>query len=529
MFHKLANCSNKLNIRFNNPFYYEPDQLCLKAVEEVKTWIENADANFRLEIEQGKMFGVLIVEKNNELGFIAGYSGQICGRSDWDNYVPAVFDYLQPGGYFKSHEAEISSINNAITSLDRCDEKRKAITELQSTCNEAESETEKYKEHIKKVKAERPEGQPLSEEMIRQSQFMKAELHRIKKRYSALIADKQSIVDSINNKINILKQERRQKSDKLQRWLFKQFKMLNAKGEQKDLIDIFYNYNDQHAIPPAGSGECCEPKMLQYAFLHEMRPISMAMFWWGKSPKEEIRHHLHFYPACNNKCKPILKWMLQGVDVEENPLESDDNRSLEIIYEDEDIAIVNKPAGMLSVPGKSNRQSVYSIMRDRYKGNTDSPLIVHRLDMATSGLLIIARTMDAYLDIQKQFKLHQVHKKYIACLSGLHSNDKDGTISLPLRPDINDRPRQLVDHINGKEAITKYHFTASDRVELYPQTGRTHQLRMHCAHNEGLANPIKGDELYGKKDKRLYLHAEELTFIHPTSKKEVTFFHKADF
>ena len=529
MFHKLANCSNKQNIGFNNPFYYEPNQLCLKAVDEVKTWIENADANFRLEIEQGKMFGVLIVENNKELGFIAGYSGQICGRSDWQYYVPAVFDYLQPDGYFKQHEAEISSINNEITLLEYSDDKIKAVADLQSACREAELETEKYKDYIKKVKAERPENEPLTQEMIHQSQFMKAELHRIKKRYSSLIADKQTIIDNLNNEINILKQQRRQKSDKLQRWLFKQFIMLNGKGEQKDLIDIFYNYNDRHTIPPAGSGECCEPKMLQYAFSHNMRPISMAMFWWGKSPKEEIRHHLHFYPACNNKCKPILKWMLQGIDVEPNPLDSDDNRTLEIIYEDEDIAIVNKPAGMLSVPGKSNRQSVYSIMRNRYKGNTESPLIVHRLDMATSGLLIIARTMDAYLDIQRQFKQHQVHKKYVARLSKPHTNEKDGSISLPLRPDINDRPRQLVDHINGKEAITKYHFTTTDRVELYPQTGRTHQLRMHCAHNEGLANPIKGDELYGKKDERLYLHAEELTFIHPTTKKEVTFVHKAEF
>lgn len=529
MFHKFIDCPNKLRMIFNNPFYYEPDQLCLKAVEEVKTWIGNAESNFRLEIEQGKMFGVLIVEHNNELGFIAGYSGQICGRSDWQEYVPAVFDYLQPNGYFKLHEEEISLINKDIASLEHCEDKKEAIANLQLSIAEAEQETEKYKKYIKAVKAERPENQPLTQEMIRQSQFMKAELHRIKKRYASLIAEKQAILDNINSNINILKQERRQKSDKLQRWLFKQFRMLNSKGEQKDLIDIFYNYNNQHTIPPAGSGECCEPKMLQYAFSHNMRPISMAMFWWGKSPKEEIRHHLHFYPACNNKCKPILKWMLQGIDVEKNPLESEDNRSLEIIYEDDDIAIVNKPAGMLSVPGKSNRQSVYSIMRNRYKNNTESPLIVHRLDMATSGLLIIARTMDAYLDIQRQFKQHLIHKKYIACLSESHTKDNAGTISLPLRPDIDDRPRQLVDHINGKEAITKYHFTESDRVELYPQTGRTHQLRMHCAHKEGLSNPIKGDELYGKKDKRLYLHAEELTFIHPTTKKEVTFFQKADF
>ena len=529
MFHKFSNSTyDKPNV-FNNPFYYEPDQLCLKAVDEVKVWIENTDSDFRSEIGHGKMFGVLIVENDGELGFLAGYSGQICGRSDWADFVPAVFDYLQPNGYFKQHEAEISSINREITLLENCDERKSANDNLQLIRNRAEHEIEKYKEYIKKVKEERPEDHPLTPEMIRQSQFMKAELHRIKKRFSSLIADKQAVVDDINNKIDILKQQRRQKSDSLQRWLFKNFTMLNGNGESRDLIDIFYNYNDRHAIPPAGSGECCEPKMLQYAFSHNMHPISMAMFWWGESPKEEIRHHLNFYPACNNKCKPILSWMLQGIEVAPNPLDNDDDRTLEIIYEDNDIAIVNKPAGMLSVPGKSNRQSVYSIMRNRYNDNVESPLIVHRLDMATSGLLIIARTMTAYLDIQRQFKLHQVHKKYVAYLSKPHTKDKSGTISLPLRPDINDRPRQLVDYINGKEAITEYQFTTDRRVELYPQTGRTHQLRMHCAHSNGLANPIMGDELYGTKDKRLYLHAEEITFIHPTTKKEVTFFHKADF
>lgn len=297
--------------------------------------------------------------------------------------------------------------------------------------------------------------------------------------------------------------------------------MANARGERRDLLQIF------GSVPPSGSGECCEPKLLQYAYNHGLRPISMAMMWWGESPRQEVRHEGQYYPACNKRCKPILRWMMQGLDVEPNPLEQPTSHQLEIIYEDEALCVVMKPAGMLSVPGKSGRESVEQIMRQRYP-QAACPLIVHRLDMATSGLLIITKTMEAYLDLQAQFTRHEVRKRYVAVLSR-DLDTPSGRVALPLRPDLDDRPRQVVDEVYGREAVSDYEQVGHRRVHLYPLTGRTHQLRLHCAHPSGLGNPILGDELYGMKADRLYLHAEQISFRHPSTGKMVTFTAKAPF
>lgn len=324
-----------------------------------------------------------------------------------------------------------------------------------------------------------------------------------------------------------LKQLRKQLSDNLQQWLFSQFRMLSPTGESKNLLEIFKDTAAK--VPPAGSGECCEPKLLQYAYKHGYRPLQMAMFWWGESPKEEIRHHLNYYPACNGKCKPILHWMLPNYH--ENKTKSEAN-DIEILFEDKEIAIICKPAEMLSVPGKSDAPSVYSIMRKKYPEAT-GPLIVHRLDMATSGVMVIAKTEFAYHRLQEQFACHQVRKRYIAIVCG-KVFPKEGVIKLPLMPDYLDRPRQIVSHEMGKEAITEYKVLEETnnhcRLALYPKTGRTHQLRVHCAHHEGLNAPILGDPLYGKeKANRLYLHAEAIRFLHPLTGKEINIERKADF
>ena len=320
----------------------------------------------------------------------------------------------------------------------------------------------------------------------------------------------------MDERLTSLRQRRRAMSDMLQRWLFSRFMMLNARGECRSLLEIWKN-----ELPPAGAGECCEPRLLQYAFSKGWHPLCMAMFWWGESPKEEVRHHLHFYPACNGKCKPVLGWMLRGLDVESNQLEDEKHQKLTIIYEDDSICVVNKPAGMLAVRGKSNRESVQSMMQERYP-DAENPLVVHRLDMATSGLMVIAKTMEAYRCLQQQFAKREVRKRYVAVLSH-EENGKKGKITLPLRPDLNDRPRQIVDFVHGKKAETTYETIGNCRINLYPHTGRTHQLRVHCAHADGLNNPIKGDELYGKRADRLYLHAEELSFLHPMTHERVTF------
>lgn len=363
--------------------------------------------------------------------------------------------------------------------------------------------------------------------MIRESQFQKAELKRMEKIWKEKIASLQAEADTFITKIETMKIERKKRSATLQRKLFEQFQILNAHGETKDLCRIFAQTIQK--FPPAGAGECAAPKLLQYAYKHQLKPIAMAEFWWGDSPKAEIRHHGYYYPACKGKCGPILGHMLQGLEVEENPLlkKHYHEMPLEIVYEDNYLVVINKPAGMLSVPGKGEIDSVYQHIKILYP-DTTGPLIVHRLDMATSGVLLIAKNKEVHQHLQAQFKNRMIKKRYIALLDGKISS-KEGTIILPLRMDPLDRPRQVVDHEHGKTAITQYQVLNEQEgntlIAFYPLTGRTHQLRVHAAHPEGLHCPIRGDELYGQKADRLYLHAESLEFVHPVT-KEIIFVEK---
>ena len=567
--------------RMNNPLDYEPHPLCIAACKELQAYLAERK-DWREEIDKGKMFGVLIVEKNDkEIGYLAAYSGQIGGRSDWKGFVPAVFDYLQPDGYFKTHEAKITELNQRIAHLINNPEIKETERILNKLHKVQEHKLNLHKMQITEAKAKRdarrqeaslhPDTKGLTPEeeqaMIKESQFLKAELRRFKK----LISQKtplEEMYDNYQKGLQEIKQLRKSDSDELQKWLFSQFKMLNDKGESKDLLEIFKEFNQM--VPPAGSGECCEPKLLQYAFEHGLKPIQMAMFWWGESPKEEIRHHLHFYPACNGKCKPILHWMLPADVFEQASADAYIYNKVEILYEDQELAVIHKPEGMLSVPGKDAQQpSIYSWARKQFPEAT-GPLIVHRLDMATSGLMVIAKTEFAYHRLQEQFTSHQVQKRYVAIVcckdKDMAQRIKDATkmISLPLMPDYLDRPRQIVNHEQGKEAITEYEVLGSEerrvkseefnsaanhevqssnlkvqssnlkvqciRLALYPKTGRTHQLRVHCAHREGLDAPILGDPLYGNvKTDRLYLHAEAITFKHPLTGKEIHIERKADF
>lgn len=557
--------------RMNNPLDYQPHPLCIAVCKELQTYLSERE-DWREEIDKGKMFGVLIVENAQpasgapKIGYLAAYSGQIGGRSDWDDFVPAVFDYLQPDGYFKTHEAEISGINQSIRKLEANTHMKEAKGLILQLQEERKHTIAAYQEKIKKAKAKRdarreagslnPEEEA---EMVKESQFMKAELRRLKKSLS----EKTSLeteYEAYQADILSLKQLRKTLSDALQQWLFSQFRMQNHEGESKDLLEIFRDAALRDypqatiatsriaalkMVPPAGSGECCEPKLLQYAYSLGYKPLQMAMFWWGESPKEEIRHHLHFYPACNGKCKPILQWMLPASTFEPAAVDLSLYNKVETLYEDREIAVIHKPEGLLSVPGKDAAQpSVYALMRRKYPEAT-GPLIVHRLDMATSGLMIIAKTEFAYHRLQKEFLNHRVQKKYVAIVCG---KDKEscnrilkeaeggrGYISLPLIADFLDRPRQMVNREQGKEAITEYEVLERIddthlRLALYPKTGRTHQLRVHCAHQEGLNAPIIGDPLYGNEPAtRLHLHAEEITFEHPMTGKKMTVTRKADF
>ena len=534
----------------NNPLCYEPHPLCIEAADEVRRYLSQ-QPEWADEVAAGKMFGVLVCEdENGTLGFLAAYSGQILGRADWPWFVPAVFDYLQPDGYFRQEEARISEINHRIAALEDDSELKQLRQQRQAIEKDASDDIAAYEAMMKNAKQQRDEQRhgtlPYDEALlIRESQFQKAELRRKKRYWAALLADTDTRMHPISSMVADLRRERKQRSDALQHWLFDHFLMLNDRGEQRSLTSIFASHGSSRftshgssrfatlGVPPSGSGECCAPKLLQYAYAHHLRPLSIAEFWQGRSPRMEVRHHNQFYTACRGKCKPILEWMLSekfdGTKWDE--LGQSGNSSVAssptssqfvplrpiIIHATPSFLVVNKPAGLLSVPGLTGQPSVESILKAQYP----KVYMVHRLDMDTSGLMVVALTKAAYHHLQRQFLQRTVHKEYVAVLE--HDISGSGTIDLPLRPDLLDRPRQVVDHDHGKPALTEYIALGDRRVRLIPHTGRTHQLRVHCAHAQGLNNPILGDALYGSQPAdRLYLHAEVLDFDDPDTGRRLT-------
>lgn len=526
--------------RFTYPFCYTPHPLCILAAKEVQSYLTRQTA-WKDELRQGKMFGVLIVQtEHGETGYLAAFSGILAGKNLHPFFVPPVYNLLQPQGFFKIEEENISSINRNIRQLENDKAYAALSAELARTIQSAENILATAKAQLKEAKTAREQRRKEKElnaqeeaELIRESQFQKAEYKRLERSWKARITTLQTQTEDWERRISALKSERKTRSAALQQKLFEQFGMLNYRGEVKNLCEIFGQ--TVHKTPPAGAGECAAPKLLQQAYLHGWKPIAMAEFWWGDSPKTEIRHHGYYYPACKGKCEPILQHMLQGLQVEENPMLKRmqvPSKNLEIVYEDPWLSVINKPAGMLSVPGKEDAVSVYSLMREQYP-EADGPLTVHRLDMATSGLMLIAKTKRVHQNLQAQFKNRLVRKRYVALLEGIVPKDK-GTVDLPLCLNPLDRPRQMVHTEHGKPAITDYQVLERldgkrTRIAFYPRTGRTHQLRIHAAHPLGLHCPIIGDELYGEKADRLYLHAEYLEFTHPITGETVRITKEAEF
>ena len=518
--------------KFTFPFHYTPHPLTRIAAGEVRSYLSTRQ-EWQDEIGKGKMFGVLIVRTaDGSIGYLAAFSGNLAGSNMHDFFVPPVYDLLNPDGYFRKEEAEISALNRRISDISKSDSYISAKKELEDTKFQSSSSLTLAKEELKRSKKERDEkradGNLSPEEldaMIRESQFQKAEYKRLENSWKERLNEVGQRVKGFETEILLLKQERKTRSAALQLWLFRQFNMLNAKGEHKDLCEIFKD--TPQGLPPAGAGECALPKLLQYAYLHDLQPLAMGEFWCGMSPKDEIRHDGYFYPSCKGKCEPILRHMLVGLDVEPNPLAEDlfKDTPLEILYEDEWIVAVEKPSGMLSVPGKNDLDSVQQRLRLMYPDAT-GPLVVHRLDMATSGILLAAKDKEVHARLQSQFETRSISKEYVAILDGVPSHEC-GIIDLPICLNPLDRPRQMVDFENGKPAITEYKVElvkdGRAKVVFKPYTGRTHQLRVHSVHVSGLRCPISGDELYGNPDSapRLCLHAARLVFRHPVSDKEI--------
>lgn len=321
--------------------------------------------------------------------------------------------------------------------------------------------------------------------------------------------------------------ERKAASAELQDYLFEHYRVLNALGEEKSIKEVFAM---RGLVPPGGTGECAAPKLLQWAYSQGLKPIAMGEFWYGASPRTEVRQSGSFYPSCMGKCGPLLSYMLQGLEVEANPLDKKYcGTQPEVMFCDEDIIVVNKPSGMLSVPGRTEADSLLDWLRARYGDEVES---CHRLDMDTSGVMVYARHLEAKKALEAQFAAGEVKKCYRARLCSAPKAFKklaEGTIDLPLMLDYYDRPRQIVDFKQGKRAVTDYkieQILPNGEVEVlfYPRTGRSHQLRVHAAHHLGLGRPIKGDKLYGDPSAdRLHLHAESICFKHPGNGEIIIF------
>jgi len=543
--------------KFTFPFCYEPHPLCVVAADELQHHLQTQSEwnhNFGITGDEdsaiGKMFGVLLVQnEKNEIGYLSAFSGKIADKNHIPGFVPPVFDMLEEGSFFMVGQLEINQINDQIESLENNPQILVLETALQSEIeasavkieeqrariiNERKGRKQKRvgaKEKLKAGKLSTDEFTHLEEQLAKESVKEKNTLKYLQYVWGERVLRAENNLTDLMAEINRLKDKRKDLSAALQKKLFDQYRFLNKSGAEKNLRDIFLN--TPRLTPPAGAGECAAPKLLHYAFKWGMKPLAIAEFWWGQPPKSSIRKHKNYYAACLGKCQPILEHMLEGIEVDDNPLLNNpaEGKTIDVVYEDESFLVISKPAEFLSVPGKQIEDSVYLRIKQSYPRAT-GPLIVHRLDMSTSGLMVIALNKEVHKNLQRQFIKRSVKKRYVALLDGLIKEDK-GIIDLPLHGDFDDRPRQLVCYENGKVAKTQWEVVErknnKTKVYFYPITGRTHQLRVHSAHVNGLNTPIVGDDLYGTKANRLHLHAGYLEFTHPVTKELMRFEVEADF
>lgn len=517
--------------RFTFPFYYEVHPLAQRAVDLLQCRLQNEDFGHDFGLDRaerlgaiGKMFGVLVVaDLNGKLGYLAAFSGKLGNSNEHKGFVPPVFDLLEAQGFFRKEEVQINDIIIQIAALEKKLNVKALDNEVFHVKQQWEQQIAQALQNNQRARALRAELRAaytgnaqdflgLSEKLAQQSMLESRALKELKKKAQIEVAAAKVILDQATVQIENLRQQRAEHSADLQRRIFERYTFLNALGEQKNVLELFAG------SPPAGAGECAAPKLLQYAYMQQLKPICMAEFWWGMSPDSEVRIHGHFYPSCKSKCEPILGHMLKGLAVDDNPITAvHPPKPLDIIYEDDYIVAVNKAPEYLSVPGKNPQPNTLEDLQKKFPEAT-GPLLVHRLDMSTSGIMLAAKTKLMHQRLQRQFVTRKVQKSYIAILEGVPQT-QEGEIKLPLRVDLDDRPRQLVCDEHGSFAHTSYQILDiienKTRILLIPHTGRTHQLRVHCAHHLGLNCPIQGDDLYGQKADRLYLHAARLGFYHP--------------
>lgn len=516
-----------------SPFANIPHPLAMRAAHILQ---QRLTAQEMESSNVGKMFGVLVVRDQDErIGFLSAFSGMFNGRWQLPGFVPQVFEMAGENSSLAFGNDELALLTTQIESLEHSPERVSLTNEVKQLKQQRQQTLSELKQRHKQAKALRkeerqtlaalsnPEQQAHMRALALASQHHKREATNATLAWDKKVQAIQSQLDALDQKIEQVRVRRTERSRQLHREFFESYRLTNRLQEEQPITRFF------DSTPPAGAGDCAGPKLIHYALHHDLTPIAMAEFWWGASPSTGIRHHGQFYPACRGKCRPIIPFMLRGLNVEPEPEHGlgIDASEPKIVYEDKDLLVVNKPAGLMSAPGKYVKDSAFFRLQQRY---TDLPelRLVHRLDMGTSGLLLLAKNLQANKFLQRQFINRSVEKRYEAILSKpLPLDSSEGDIDLPLCVDLDDTPRQMVNVESGKPARTHWQViergSTTTRVWFYPLTGRTHQLRVHASHKDGLNAAIVGDELYGLPAGRMMLHAERLSFTHPVSLEQLIF------
>jgi tRNA pseudouridine32 synthase/23S rRNA pseudouridine746 synthase len=512
------------------------------------------------------MFGVLVVSlPNGALEVLKAFSGMLQSRWLVEGFCPPIFDAEARARIETPGELRVKRLGAWIDALERSEERRRLDAALHATVQrhdearramEALHRRRRDRRHERRAEVEierkqrcfasaaTPEDRPRSTTSAStlhggarvagahdadllalddESRFDKRERRALLAQQHYERATLERARARFDRRLHALQRFRARVCRRLMAGLHDTYVVPNALGERAPLRALYPS-----GAPPSGAGDCAAPKLLARAYALGARPVALAEFWWGATPVTGARVAGAFYPACTPKCGPLLKFMLKGLDVAPSrrfvPPRVD--ALLSIVFEDDDVLIVDKPAGLLSVPGREPALRDCVITRlERHLGDTCTPLVVHRLDMDTSGLLIVAKNVESHRALQQQFLRREVETRYVAWLDGRLAGT-EGRIELPLRVDLDDRPRQIVDPIFGKSSITRWKVIAltehRTRVAFFPETGRTHQLRVHASHPLGLGTAIVGDRLYGREENRLMLHAEALRFVHPKTGAEVS-------
>ncbi|HEX8440822.1 RluA family pseudouridine synthase [Archangium sp.] len=495
----------------------------------------------------GKMFGVLVVQQpDGRLGFLRSFSGMLAGRWDVEGFVPPLFDRETRAQVEPAGEAVVKALlaraedlrtSSELVSLRSAHEAQEARHTAERTALRARHEENRRRRHARRAELTASDALAEAERraalhaLDQESRGDKAEQRRLD---AAQEEERRALVPKrarLERRLRALERLRRIVCRALMKRLHDTYGVPNARGERRPLRALY-----APGEPPSGAADCAAPKLLAHAFRQGLRPLALAEFWWGAPPLSGGRVTGAFYAACRDKCGPLLPYMLEGLRVTSPRAFSPPAvvaTGLSIVFEDAWLVVVDKPCGLLSIPGKdtSVTDSVLARLRARYPHAT-GPLLVHRLDLDTSGLLVAALEPRTHAALQRQFLHREVQKRYVAWVQGRVQGER-GTIDFPMRVDLHDRPRQIHDPVHGKAAITRWEVLERSgertRVAFFPLTGRTHQLRVHAAHPLGLGAPIVGDRLYGHEDRRLHLHAESLAFRHPETGQRVSFERPAPF